>query len=161
MNKRIANSIRISEAGVPDFHGRMNRNIISGFDPSDYRSSFSLLLPPENKTHQSVRYLLKTELYFGLSKSDGSTVSEKEWADFMDIHVIPAFGGGLTVMNGEGRWRMIETDEIIKERMKMMILYHENIKINHENIENIRENYKRRFRQESVLRITAPVWISL
>jgi len=47
--------------------------------------------------------VLKSEVYFGLRKPDGSLVDEQAWQTFVTEVVVPRFPAGLTVLEGAGR----------------------------------------------------------
>jgi hypothetical protein len=96
----------------------------------------------------------RTELYFGRDKNDGTQVSDEEWAQFVDEVVTPKFPDGLTVLDGNGQYRL-ENGTIVKEKSKVMILlYTPKTKlVNSSKIDQIRNEYKKRFKQESVMRI--------
>ena len=44
--------------------------------------------------------LLKDELYFGLTKPGGETISGSEWQEFVKTVITPRFWEGLTVFDG-------------------------------------------------------------
>lgn len=98
--------------------------------------------------------LIKTELYFGLSKPDGGVVSEAEWEGFVDEYITPRFKEGLTIVNANGQW-MGENGELIKEGAKIVILFHRNSDDKKAAIEYIRDKYKELFNQEAVARVTS------
>ncbi|QFU87344.1 DUF3574 domain-containing protein [Amycolatopsis sp. YIM 10] len=94
----------------------------------------------------------RTELYFGSVKPDGSEVTPAEFEIFVDKEVTPSFPDGLTRLEGNGQWRN-STGEIIKERSYVLILlYPVGDRAANGEIQEIREDYKRLYEQESVLR---------
>ena len=94
----------------------------------------------------------RTELYFGSVKPDGSEVTPEEFEIFVDKEVTPSFPDGLTRLEGNGQWRN-STGEIIKERSYVLILlYPIGDRAANGEIQEIREDYKRLYEQESVLR---------
>jgi hypothetical protein len=94
---------------------------------------------------------LRTELFFGLSKPDGE-VTEKNFQQFLEDHITPRFPDGLTVVTGLGQFRNAR-GTIIQERSKIVIvLYPPHEAKASGRIEQIREEYKALFQQESVLR---------
>ena len=97
---------------------------------------------------------IRTELYFGLSRKGGPDVTEKEFGDFVDDFVTPRFPGGLTILDAHGQWREDDAP-ITKERTKVLILIHQRNERHRSNtkIEEIRAEYKKRFSQQSVLRL--------
>jgi len=92
---------------------------------------------------------IRTELYFGLSKS-GGVVTEAEWQDFLDREITPNFPDGLTLADVHGQWKN-SAGTIVKEKTKMVIILHPNRPRADEAIERIRKAYRQRFGQESVL----------
>lgn len=102
---------------------------------------------------------IKTELLFGLSKPDGSIVTESEWQDFVDNHITPRFKEGLTILNSSGQW-MLQTGNVIKEKSKIVMILHKNNQEIDQLLEKIRKEYKNLFQQESVLRITSSTAVS-
>jgi hypothetical protein len=96
---------------------------------------------------------VRTELFFGTSKPDGSAVSEAEWEAFLDAEITPRFPEGLTVLSGNGQWQE-EDGDIVEERSKIVILLYPRVAVDESNteIEQIRAAYETRFQQESVLR---------
>jgi len=97
--------------------------------------------------------LVKTELFFGRCKPDGSIVSESEWERFVDEHITLRFREGLTIVDANGQW-MSKTGEVIKEKTKIVILLHSDNEDANASIEYIRDKYKEQFGQESVVRVT-------
>lgn len=96
---------------------------------------------------------IKTELYFGLNKTDGSRVSEKEWESFSDTVISKIFFKGTTTMKSEGRW--LSGDSLIKEDSRVVIYFSRIYEMTDEfsgSIDTLREKYKRYFLQEAVLR---------
>jgi hypothetical protein len=94
----------------------------------------------------------RTELYFGTAKPDGS-VTEEEFAVFLDEVITPLFPEGLTLVSALGQF-LGSAGVIIQENSKLLILLYpaELRKANSVKIETIRETYKETFQQESVLR---------
>jgi len=97
----------------------------------------------------------RTELYFGLSEP-GAQVSAEEWRAFLDSFVTPRFPEGLTVCDVHGQWRDGK-GVVQKEPAKLLILIHEGSAAQERAIEELRAEYKKRFQQESVLRVDVPV----
>lgn len=95
----------------------------------------------------------RTELYFGMSKPDGSKVSTLEFREFLDREVSSRFPDGLTLLTGYGQYRSA-TGYIAKENsMVLILLYPDDMTNANENIEAIRNEYEKAFNQESVLRV--------
>jgi hypothetical protein len=94
----------------------------------------------------------RTELYFGLDRANAAPVSEQEWLNFVDTVVTPRFGQGLTMFDVDGQYLMGD-GTLIREDSKVIILLHDGSSTPSSDIDTIREEYKQRFNQESVLRI--------
>jgi Protein of unknown function (DUF3574) len=95
----------------------------------------------------------RTELFFGSLKPDGSLVSEEAFLGFLDAEITPRFPNGLTLLTGLGQF-LNAKGVIIQEPSRLLILLYpvEEWQDSSEKIEQIREQYKQMFKQESVLR---------
>jgi Protein of unknown function (DUF3574) len=99
------------------------------------------------------RLLTRTELYFGRGKPDGSMVTDDEFRAFLDDIITPRFPNGLTVLSGTGQFRG-STGTIKREgTIFVILLYPAGEKDSSAHIEEIRDNYRKAFAQESVLRV--------
>jgi len=103
--------------------------------------------------------MMQTTLWFGLSKPQGGTVSSLEWMNFVDNEVTPRFRAGLSVYDAKGQW-LGENNQLARENSKALMLIHRFEPAINENIEALRSLYKKRFGQESVMRVDAPVCVS-
>ena len=99
------------------------------------------------------------QLFFGLSQSDGGTITEEEWRAFLADTVTPRFPDGLTVISGNGQWRD-SSGEILHEGSKLLIIYAPPGNDGRRAIDEISEEYERRFDQESVLRVIGSACVS-
>jgi Protein of unknown function (DUF3574) len=96
--------------------------------------------------------VLRTELYFGSAKPDGSTVTEEDFGGFLDEEITPRFPDGLTLLVGSGQFK--NGGGIVRERSFLLILLQPRpTPASSANIEAIRRAYKTRFAQDSVLRV--------
>lgn len=95
--------------------------------------------------------VVRSELFFGLSRPQG-TVSESDFAQFVRHQVTPRFPQGLTLLGGNGQFRDA-SGALVAEDAKLLILLHAlgDAEANGK-IEQIRDEYKRQFEQQSVLR---------
>ena len=100
--------------------------------------------------------MLKTEMYFGMNKGGGDSVTSAEWQAFVDTCITREFADGFTVINARGQWRS-GSSAIERENSRVLILVHPDTEDADRRLEFVREIYKQAFRQESVLRVTAPV----
>ncbi|MBY6190124.1 DUF3574 domain-containing protein [Microbulbifer agarilyticus] len=98
------------------------------------------------------------QLFFGTETFTGE-VSDAEWRDFLANAVSPRFPNGFTVLSGRGQWRG-SSGEIVRERSKVLLLVHRETAESDTAIGELVDIYKRRFQQESVLRVRSPVCVS-
>jgi hypothetical protein len=107
---------------------------------------------------------LRTELFFGCAKADGTAVTVAEWDAFLDAEITPRFPDGLTVVDAAGQWREADGD-LVEESSKVVLLLYPSAASaeSHAEIEAIRAAYEQRFGQEAVLRAdhARPVCASL
>ena len=90
-------------------------------------------------------------LFFGRSDSTGAeVVSEEAWNEFLADTVTPRFPDGLTVMDGRGQWQL-ESGAVQKEGTKILYILTGTGDGELRLLDEISEEYKRRFEQESVL----------
>lgn len=94
---------------------------------------------------------VSVELYFGRSKPDGGEVSDGEWEDFLVTEVTPRFPDGLSVADVTGQYRGSSGRAVI-ERSKHLHVVVFDAPTHLARIAEIIDLYRRRFRQESVLR---------
>lgn len=101
---------------------------------------------------------VRTELFFGAEKPDGTEISKDEFRRFLKEEITRRFPDGLTVIAGTGQFRDAENDKIIREKSMVLILLYPlgAWKESNEKIEQIRKAYKERFKQQSVLRVDDP-----
>ena len=93
-----------------------------------------------------------TELFLGLSRPDGTVLSDREWQGFLSDIVTPLFPDGFTVLVGDGQWRQPGTADISHEPSKVLMIVH-NKPGDDDRITALIAAYKNSFLQESVLRV--------
>lgn len=110
----------------------------------------------------NAKKFLRTELYFGRSKPDGTIVSDEDWNRFLVEIVTPRFPYGFTVLKASGQYRD-KSGKIITEPSEVVIfLYDRKARTaSHNKIEEIRTAYVKQFNQESVLRMDMPKSVSV
>ena len=97
-----------------------------------------------------------------MNRKGGSNVSDEEFQEFLSEFVTPRFPNGLTFLDARGQWR--ENDSTItREPTKVLILFYPSKERREASrkIEEIRVEYKRRFSQQSVLRVDQTEKISV
>ena len=101
---------------------------------------------------------MQTDLYFGLTRGDGGEVQPAEFQAFLNEVVTPRFPDGLTVLEARGQWRA--HGQVLREPARMLVVVHPPGPEADAALEAIRADYRRRFAQESVLRVDRPVQVS-
>jgi hypothetical protein len=99
-------------------------------------------------------------LYFGRSMPGDRTVSDDEWKSFLSESVTPRFPEGLTFWRADGQWRDA-AGRITPESSYVLEIVHIDSDASERSIDAIRSDYRRRFDQESVLRVRAAVRVQL
>ena len=99
------------------------------------------------------------ELVFGRRIDDRTTVTDDDWRRFIDQDVTPRFPDGLSVMDVQGQWRA-SNGKVVHEPSKVLYLVLDGGPDDPAKIANIRDAYKKRFRQESVLLVTNTACVS-
>ena len=98
---------------------------------------------------------LSDRLFLGLSIPGGGEITEEEWRAFVRDEVTPRFPDGLTLWRAEGQWRE-RGGNIAREPVLVIEIVHRvDLRLD-EKINDIAEAWKRRFRQEAVMRVTSP-----
>ena len=93
-------------------------------------------------------------LLFGRAIPDGGNVSQEEWDAFVAEVVTPRFPDGLSIWSGQGQWRDARGN-VVREEMFAIEILHPGTPKDNAAIGEIATEYKRRFRQEAVLRVSA------
>lgn len=91
-------------------------------------------------------------LFFGRSAGGDEVVSEEEWRAFLADTVTPRFPDGLSVFDAAGQWRDTQ-GVVVRERSKMVLILAEQDSDALTRLDEIAEEYRKRFSQESVLRV--------
>lgn len=99
--------------------------------------------------------LVHDVVYFGRNRPDGGTVSDAEWQEFLDTVVTPKFPSGFTVVEATGQWRD-RSGVVERERSAVVTFLHTGSAADQGAVAEVAEEYKRRFRQEAVLRERTP-----
>ncbi len=96
--------------------------------------------------------MVRSELYFGLSRQAAADVSPAQWQAFVDEVITPRFPNGLTVLEGNGQWQMRD-GSLAKEKSRIVIVVHPGTADQQQKLDEIREAYKKRFSQEAVMEL--------
>ena len=99
------------------------------------------------------------QLFMGRSGPQGEIVDDEAWDAFLGDTVTPRFPDGLTVIDGRGQWRGVE-GVIKKERSKLLVILAPPDDDKTHLIDQVSDEYKRRFSQESVLQVVDDACVS-
>ena len=96
----------------------------------------------------------RTELYLGMSIPGGAMVNDSDWDRVLREFVTPLFPDGFSVLLGRGQYREA-SGTIAKEPSHVLVFLYPRTKRKDAGakIESIRAEYKKRFAQESVMRV--------
>jgi len=135
---------------VPTAFGQTEQPAATNRDHADARVCAGRAEPKD-----TARFL-RTELYFGSNRPDGSAVTPEEFQTFLDKEITSRFPDGLTLITGLGQFR--GSNGLERERSMLLILLYpvESAHASGQKIEEIRDAYEKRFKQESVLRADEP-----
>jgi hypothetical protein len=97
--------------------------------------------------------IVSDTLYFGASNPDAA-VNEAEWSDFLSVAVTPRFPDGFTSWPAGGQWKSSD-GTILRERSHVLSIVHPPGATADAAIRGIIDEYKLRFHQESVLRVSS------
>ena len=98
----------------------------------------------------------QAELFFGREMTGRGMVSEEEWRQFLDEEVTQRFPDGFSVADVYGQYRN-HAGAIAREQSKQLVIVTAGGSADQAKLNAIRDAYKRRFNQESVLLVEAPV----
>jgi Protein of unknown function (DUF3574) len=98
------------------------------------------------------RLMGRVELFFGTTLADGQALADQDWQKFVDEEVTPRFPEGLTEILGRGQWRRPD-GVITHEPSRLLLIWYSPATNKDADIEAIREAYKTRFKQLSVMRV--------
>ena len=97
-------------------------------------------------------------LYFGTAMPRG-VVSDPAWQGFVDEVVTPRFPDGLTAWPAAGQWRPAG-GAVVHEASTVLNIVHAADARSDAAIAEIIDAYKRRFQQESVLRVSSAACVA-
>lgn len=95
-------------------------------------------------------------LYFGRNIGDTAVVSDAAWAGFVREVITPTFPEGATVWDAAGQWRAPD-GTVVREKSFVVELLHLVTPDVERRVQQVMDEYKRRFAQQSVLRMVTNV----
>jgi hypothetical protein len=94
--------------------------------------------------------LTEAQLFFG------GSIAPEQWRAFVNQEVTPRFPEGFTAFETQGQWRDRD-GTVSRETGHELLIILTRINPNEEKLNAIRDAYRRRFMQESVLLAESPV----
>lgn len=108
---------------------------------------------------QGLRPANTAQLFFGRSMGDGGEVSDADWRSFVDAEVSPRFPDGLSISDVYGQWKSPAGD-FVREDSKALFIVLAGKPGERQRLDLIRDAYKRRFHQQSVLLVEQPACVA-
>jgi len=109
--------------------------------------------PPGQEAHRTA------QMFFGRNIAGRPGVSEAEFRRFVDEVLTPKFPDGLTVLEGGGQWRG-DGKKLIRGATKVVLIVLPKGRDGLARLEAVRNAYKTRFHQDSVLLVTQAACVS-
>ena len=97
-------------------------------------------------------------LYFGTRTPDG-VVTGADWRGFVDAEVTPRFPDGLTTWPASGQWRS-PAGLLVREDTWLLNIVHAPDAASDAAMAGVIAAYKKRFAQQSVLRVTSAACVA-
>jgi hypothetical protein len=99
-------------------------------------------------------------LFFGTNIPGGGRVSDEEWKAFVREVVTPRFKDGLTIFEGNGQW-LDPRGDLVHEHVMVVEVAHPTRGAIDADLHAVADEYKKRFHQDAVLRLTIPARLVL
>jgi len=115
-------------------------------------AGFALACAPASPSN-GLEPVITERLYFGRNTADSLTVTDSAWAGFLRDVVSPRLPSGFTVWEAQGQWRDSKGRVRHEPSFVLDIVHSPPSPKADSAIVGIIAEYKRRFRQESVLRV--------
>jgi hypothetical protein len=93
---------------------------------------------------------ITADLYFGRNIGSSLAVSDADWARFVDEEITPRFPDGLSVSDIAGQWKG-EDGLVVREPAKVVMIVLSGEQGEYARLDAVRDAYRKRFRQESVM----------
>lgn len=91
------------------------------------------------------------QLFFGGAIPGGGRVSKQQWDQFLDSTITPLFPAGLTVYSTTSQWQDRTTNEVVRERTRVVQVLATPGAETDAAVQAIRDAYKTQFHQQSVM----------
>jgi len=105
------------------------------------------------------QHVVIDRLFFGTNIPSGGKVSDDDWKTFVREVVTPKFKDGLTIFEANGQW-LDPRGDLVREHVMVVEVAHAPSAAIDADIRAIADEYKKRFKQDAVLRVTVPANIA-
>lgn len=114
------------------------------------------MMPALDATHAPTSYLTTiSRIYCGMSRPDGSSVTDADMADFVASVLAREFPDGFTILHADGGWADLATGATIREPSTVIEVAHGNQDT--PRVLAVASAYKRQFAQQAVMVAAAPI----
>ncbi|AQS87281.1 hypothetical protein AA101099_1236 [Neoasaia chiangmaiensis NBRC 101099] len=96
------------------------------------------------------------DLFFGLSRPDGTVIDKAAWMSFVRNVIAPAFPDGFTITDTQGQWQDRHTHRIILEPSEVVRIVTAPSPQVMQHVDTIRARYRHDFQQQAVGLVTTP-----
>ncbi len=105
-----------------------------------------------------MNFFTEINVYFGLEKGSGVTLTEEEWQSFLADTVTPRFPDGLTVLDARGQWFDTTEGRLYRETTKLLnvLVPADAADTGINAVRDIADDYKQRFEQQAVFYTSLP-----
>jgi hypothetical protein len=121
--------------------------------------SLALAATAASACPQGLRPATAAELFFGRDMGGAGLVSDADWNDFLANDVTPRFPDGLTVGDVYGQWRGPD-GRFVREPSEALFIVLSGKGDEGHRLDLVRDAYKRRFHQSSVLLVEHQACVS-
>ena len=106
-----------------------------------------------------MRNATTAELFFGRNTGWSGQVSDADWRSFLDAEVTPRFPDGLSVSDVYGQWRS-PAGAFVRQNSKALFIVLAGRPDEQQRLDLVRDAYKKRFHQQSVLLVEEKACVS-
>lgn len=104
--------------------------------------------------------MVKTELYFGRTIGINGFVTDEQWESFVHDRIAPRFPAGFSIIDVAGRWKCVQSGQVIEEQTKLVVLCHHKTNNDDRQLLSIITEYKNLFEQDSVMLVEYNVQVA-
>jgi hypothetical protein len=102
----------------------------------------------------SLERMNMVQLFFGTDIPGREPLTEREWSEFVASVISRELPQGFTVTDGDGEWRNPDTQAVVHEHTKVLIVAAPPSPDFASHVSHVREAYRQRYRQASVGMVT-------